>query len=187
MLVAVFLLVVSYLLGGLNGAYCVAKAKAGLDIRETGSGNAGARNAGRVFGRSAFVYTVLIDAGKTVFPLLLAASFYPASDFLLGSMALALLVGHNWPVQLQGRGGKGVVVYLAAALALAPLTLLPVGLVLGIGLLSKLSFTIAGLFALASLPVTLWIVAQPVFAIFFLVMFLLLLLAHKRRNGSEPT
>ncbi|ASK60774.1 hypothetical protein CFK37_00410 [Virgibacillus phasianinus] len=181
MLTFVFI-VVSYLCGCLNGAYYLGTVVANQDIRELGSSNAGARNAGRVFGRSAFIYTVIIDALKTIIPLAIAAYLINVTGVLLGCMALAVLIGHIWPVQLQFRGGKGVVVYLAVALVLAPLTLVVVGLTLLIVLQFKRSFTIAGLIALATIPITLIILSEPIFAGLFLLMLVIVIFVHRKEG-----
>ncbi|WP_262366388.1 glycerol-3-phosphate acyltransferase [Oceanobacillus profundus] len=177
------LIFLSYLFGCVNGAYYVGKLAVNQDIRKLGSTNAGARNAGRVLGRSAFIYTVIIDALKTIIPLLIAGYVFTVSSFLLGCAALAVLVGHIWPVQLQFRGGKGVVVYLAAALVLTPLTLIATGVILLIGLCLKSSFTIAGLAALAIIPITLLIISEYILFGIFLLMLIIVLLLHRK---GEP-
>ncbi|WP_245835700.1 glycerol-3-phosphate acyltransferase [Virgibacillus ndiopensis] len=181
-LLEVIFVCISYLFGCLNGAYYVGKLVSKKDIRELGSSNAGARNAGRIFGRSAFVYTVIIDALKTVVPLTIAFYILDITGLLLGGIALAVLLGHIWPVQLQFRGGKGVVVYLAIALVLAPITLLVVGLTVLVGLKIKRSFTIVGLISLSIIPVTLLIVSRFMLAGIFLVMLSIVILVH--RNGD---
>ncbi|WP_264371372.1 glycerol-3-phosphate acyltransferase [Virgibacillus necropolis] len=166
----------------MNGAYYIGKIASNQDIRELGSSNAGARNAGRVFGRIAFIYTVIIDALKTVIPLLIAVYLFNMAVFLLGCIALAILIGHIWPVQLQFRGGKGVVVYLAVALALAPLTLIVVGLTLLVGLKIKSNFTLIGLIAISTIPVTLTILSKPVLAGIFIIMLLIVILVHRNED-----
>ncbi|WP_156889817.1 glycerol-3-phosphate acyltransferase [Planococcus lenghuensis] len=122
-LLSMTLVIIAYIFGSFNGAYYVGKLKSGSDIRELGSTNAGARNAGRVFGKTAFVYTLLLDAVKTAIPIG-TVLLMNGPDWLLGSTALAVLAGHIWPFQLQWRGGKGIVVYLASALLLVPFALL---------------------------------------------------------------
>lgn len=98
------LFILSYLSGCLNGAYYSGKIASKQDIRELGSSNAGARNAGRVLGRSVFIYTVIIDALKTIIPLAIAFYLFHGNEFLVGIVAVAVLLGHIWPVQLQFRG-----------------------------------------------------------------------------------
>lgn len=135
-----------------------------------------------MFGRSAFIYTVIIDALKTIIPLLIASLLLDSSAVLLGCIALAILIGHIWPVQLQFHGGKGVVVYLAVALALAPITLIVVGLCLLIGLSIKKNFTVVGLLALSTIPVILVILAKLLLAGLFLVMLIIIILVHRKKD-----
>ncbi|WP_404451770.1 glycerol-3-phosphate acyltransferase [Virgibacillus necropolis] len=176
------LVFIAYLFGCLNGAYYVGKKASNQDIRDLGSSNAGARNAGRVFGRSAFIYTVIIDALKTIIPLIIALFLFDVSELLIGCIALAILNGHIWPVQLQFRGGKGVVVYLAVALVLAPLTLIVVGLTLLVGLRIKRSFTIVGLIALSTIPVILIFLSNLMLAGLFLIMLLVVIIVHRKED-----
>ena len=179
------IVIIAYLCGCLNGAFYVGKIASNQDIRDLGSSNAGARNAGRVFGRSAFIYTVMIDALKTLIPLLIAILFFDVTGLLVGCMALAILLGHIWPVQLQFHGGKGVVVYLAVALAIVPLTLVVVGLTLLVGFQIKKSFTKVGLIAISTIPVVLIILSEFMLAGIFLVMLLIVILVHRKEDENE--
>ncbi|MFZ3580084.1 glycerol-3-phosphate acyltransferase [Virgibacillus sp. DJP39] len=178
----IIFLVASYLFGCLNGAYYVGKQLSNQDVRSLGSSNAGARNAGRVFGRSAFIYTVIIDALKTIVPLLTAAFIFDINGVLLYLMGLAVLIGHIWPVQLQFSGGKGVVVYLAVALALVPITLLIVGGTLLIGLRIKRNFIVVGLIALSTIPVVLIVLSKLMLAFLFIIMLLIVILVHRNED-----
>ncbi|MGR9050575.1 glycerol-3-phosphate acyltransferase [Halobacillus faecis] len=108
---------ISYLFAGINGAYVVTKCKMQEDITTLGSGTGGARNAGRMAGKQAFIWTVVIDALKTILPLSLAL-YLSLSPVILAAMIVATVAGHIWSVWLKGRGGKGVVVYLACTLVL---------------------------------------------------------------------
>ncbi|WP_430790644.1 glycerol-3-phosphate acyltransferase [Virgibacillus flavescens] len=175
-----FILFISYLLGCINGAYYLGKVVKKQDIRALGSHNAGARNAGRIFGRSAFIVTVIIDASKTIIPLLLGIYFLHTSVLFSGCIAISILLGHIWPFQLKFRGGKGVVVYLAAALALAPLTLIAVGLTVLVGLKIKNNFTIVGLIGLSTIPLTLIILMKYILTLVFLTLLLIVIIAHRK-------
>lgn len=180
MLLKISVILLGYLCGCVNGAYYVGKIMAKEDIRELGSTNAGARNAGRVFGKSAFIYTVIIDALKTVIPLLVALYFFGENALILGTTAIAILMGHAWPVQLQFRGGKGVVVYLATALILAPVGLIIVGLTVLIGLQIKKNFTIVGLVGLITIPIYLLLTSMFKLSGIFFVMIVIVILLHRK-------
>jgi acyl phosphate:glycerol-3-phosphate acyltransferase len=166
-----------YLAGCINGAYLLAKQWKGKDIRNMGSGNAGARNAGRELGKKGFFYTILIDAGKTVLALAAADAFLGHTGLLI--CAFAVLCGHIWPAPLGFRGGKGVVVYLASVLYLAPASLLFVLAVFlaGWGIVRR--FTIPGLIAMATVPVSGYFFGGGISSAgAFAVMLLIVLAAH---------
>jgi glycerol-3-phosphate acyltransferase PlsY len=112
-------LVASYLLGAIPFGLLVARAAAGKDVREVGSGNIGATNVARAAGRSAALVTLALDAAKGFIPAVLAdsAGFPPWAPAACG---VAAVLGHCFPIWLRFRGGKGVATGLGVALALAP-------------------------------------------------------------------
>ena len=123
-------LLAAYLLGSIPTALWVGRRFFGLaDIREHGSGNAGATNTFRVLGKKAGSFVMAIDVLKgylaTALPhLLVQSSAIPAQHLLyyqLGCGALAVL-GHIYPIWAQFRGGKGVATVLGMMLAIAPAT-----------------------------------------------------------------
>ena len=105
----------AYGLGCLNAAYYLLRWRDGRDIRELGSGNAGARNAGRTLGEGAFALVFVLDAAKGVVPVLAARHWTPDVAALC---AVAAALGHVFPAQLGWRGGKGVATALGALAAL---------------------------------------------------------------------
>ena len=124
-------LLTAYLLGSIPTALWVGRAFFNLpDIREHGSGNAGATNTFRVLGKKAGTFVLLMDAFKGF----AAAYFLP--NFLLSQGVIApeslfyyrlaggvlAVVGHIYPVFAQFRGGKGVATILGMMLAIAPAT-----------------------------------------------------------------
>lgn len=118
----------AYALGCCNTGYYLVRWKTGGDLRETGSGNAGARNTGRVLGRWGFAASLLGDMAKGALAVAGArlGGFNPAGQ---GLVLLAVIAGHNWPVQLGGRGGKGAAVSCGGLLCFDPLV---TGLMLGL-------------------------------------------------------
>lgn len=105
-------LLIGYLFGIIQTAYFYGRWK-GIDIREHGSGNAGTTNALRVLGKKAGAVVFLGDCFKCVFAVLLTKLIFRGSDSqilsLLGIYAAAgCILGHNFPVQLGFRGGKGI-------------------------------------------------------------------------------
>jgi acyl phosphate:glycerol-3-phosphate acyltransferase len=115
----------SYLLGAVPFGFLIARAR-GVDIRSVGSGNIGATNVFRTLGKACGIATLLCDCLKGfipayVFPQLArcsGADCGPSLSVLCGCLAVA---GHNWPVFLRFRGGKGVATTAGALLGIAPL------------------------------------------------------------------
>ncbi|WP_078391183.1 glycerol-3-phosphate 1-O-acyltransferase PlsY [Shouchella patagoniensis] len=96
-----------YLLGSVSFSYLIAKKIKKIDIRSTGSGNAGATNTMRLLGVGPAICVLLLDVLKGVVPVFLAMAL--TSDPLVHILAgLAAILGHNWPIYFGFRGGKGV-------------------------------------------------------------------------------
>ena len=110
--------VAGYLLGSISVAIVACRRLYGADVREYGSGNAGATNVARVFGMKAGVITFVGDLIKSAAALLLGTWF--CGEVGRCAAACACLVGHCWPVFFGFRGGKGVTVSAAVALLLDP-------------------------------------------------------------------
>lgn len=116
---------VAYLIGAIPFAYVIVYAVKRVDIRTVGSGNVGATNAGRLLGFKYFVLVFLLDLAKGLlptlgFPIALAKLTGAALPGLPVFIALATILGHNFPVFLKFRGGKGVATSLGALFALDP-------------------------------------------------------------------
>ncbi|KMY48966.1 glycerol-3-phosphate acyltransferase [Peribacillus loiseleuriae] len=182
----ILLFVLSYAFGCINGAYYLSKWEMGKDIRELGSGNAGAKNAGRHLGKKGFFFTVVIDAIKVFMALLIVNTQIEIGEMVIILCAFGLLIGHIWPIQLQFRGGKGVVVLLAVTLYLVPVAILVTGLVMGIGYLLFRRFTIPGLISMMTIPITTWVTGHSrIYSIGLLCMLILVLLVHIPNSRKE--
>lgn len=106
---AVLFIIISYFIGSLPTGYLAAKFVKGIDIRTIGSGSIGATNVRRLLGQGWAVFVALVDMLKGAFALLLAAHAGTASSpELLALSAFAVVIGHNYPVWLKFKGGKGV-------------------------------------------------------------------------------
>ena len=116
-------LLIAYLLGSIPTAVWIGKAFYGVDVREYGSGNAGATNTFRVLGKKAGIPVLLIDALKGYFAVSLVYIFAeePISEAAFVNYQLALgvsaVIGHIFPVFAGFRGGKGIATLLGLMLA----------------------------------------------------------------------
>jgi glycerol-3-phosphate acyltransferase PlsY len=114
----------AYLLGSIPFGYLLVRLRWGADIRETGSGGTGATNVSRRAGKATGVVTLLLDAAKGATAVALAmkmqGSGLPA-NWVVAAAAMAVIVGHCFPIWLRFRGGKGVATGVGVFLLLAPL------------------------------------------------------------------
>lgn len=111
----------AYLLGNLNGSVCISALVANDDVRKHGSGNAGLTNFFRSFGGWNTLLVILVDMAKTALACLSAGlilkpwGFYQ-EGLMLGAVAVSL--GHDFPVLLGMRGGKGILCGFTVAIVL---------------------------------------------------------------------
>ena len=121
------LLAVAYLLGSLSFSILVVRIVAHKDIREEGSGNAGATNVLRNHGAAAGIAVAILDIAKGAVAVVLMRAVTADPAYAAGA-AFAVVLGHVFPVFFRFRGGKGVATTVGAfaALAWAP-TLVAVG------------------------------------------------------------
>jgi glycerol-3-phosphate acyltransferase PlsY len=119
---AVAIVVAAYLLGSIPFSYLIVRVLGGQDVRKVGSGNVGATNAMRAAGAKAGAIALLLDFSKGVGAVVLARLADAASP-VVGAAAVAVMLGHVFPIFLGFRGGKGVATSAGAFAALAPLAL----------------------------------------------------------------
>ncbi|HEU5248741.1 MAG TPA: glycerol-3-phosphate 1-O-acyltransferase PlsY [Thermoanaerobaculia bacterium] len=117
------LLLVAYLLGSISFAVIVVRAVSGEDIRAQGSGNAGATNVLRAYGKKPALLVALLDVAKGTAAVLLMR-LATADPWWSAAAGLAVVLGHVFPVFYGFRGGKGVATAVGAFAVLAPLALL---------------------------------------------------------------
>lgn len=112
----------SYLIGAIPVGYLMVKIARGTDIRNEGSGVIGATNVLRVLGTKAFAVCMILDAAKGYVPTLAAWYIFGTHDLQVAA-GIAAVLGHDFPVYIGFRGGRGVStsfgVYAALALPLA--------------------------------------------------------------------
>ncbi len=117
-------LVIGYVFGLFQTAYIYGRMH-GIDIREYGSGNAGTTNALRILGKKAGLVVFLGDVAKTVLAVVVVRLLFGQQDAdmlpLLGMYAAAgAILGHNFPVNLGFKGGKGIACMAGLILTLGP-------------------------------------------------------------------
>lgn len=175
----------AYFIGCFTTGYYLVRWRTGQDIRESGSGSAGARNVGRRLGKSAFFLTVLGDFAKGVLAVWLVGRM-SHDDFSAALAVPAVVAGHLWPAQLWFRGGKGVTTSLGALLVFDWRLAVTFALLFGVIFVFARRTLFPAMFAFLCLPAACWFFAQSNFAIGAIAaLSAAILFAHRRNLGEE--
>ena len=116
--------VICYFLGNISTGLLIGKLTAQIDIRQHGSGNAGTTNVMRTLGWVPSLLTMAGDVLKAVLAVVIGRAIAGEIGWIVG--AVAVLLGHNWPVLFGFKGGKGMACSLGIILATEPLFALTV-------------------------------------------------------------
>lgn len=156
----VVVVVVAYLIGSIPFGYLIVRQKVGADIRESGSGGTGATNVSRRAGKGAGIFTLLLDALKGVLAIIVAQIIIGDSgssiDWLTAAAAIAVIVGHIFPVWLRFRGGKGVATGAGVFLMLAPIALFCAAIILVVVVSITKYVSLGSMVAAAIIPLFVW-------------------------------
>ena len=114
------LLPLAYLLGSISWGYMLLRWKMGVDVRDYGSGRTGMSNVLRTGGGKAAVVVLTLDIAKGVLAVVMARVIIgtTTAEVLAGLIALS---GHNWPVFLQFKGGRGILTALGCLVIMTPI------------------------------------------------------------------
>jgi glycerol-3-phosphate acyltransferase PlsY len=182
------LIVFAYLIGSIPSSVWLGKRFYKIDVREFGSGNAGATNTFRVLGKKAGIVVLVCDILKGSLAVLLAnLSFYQISSNQFVNLQLALgisaVVGHVFPVFAGFRGGKGVATILGIVICLTPITSALVLIVFLTVLILTRYVSLSSILAGISYPILLKFILkndnQTLF-IFSIFVSILLVITHKK-------
>lgn len=188
------IILTSYLLGSISTSYLIAKKYAGIDIRTTGSGNAGSTNILRTLGKKAGIATFIGDFSKGSIAVIIGKIIgerYGIDELTAGYLAVAFVVlGHNYPVFLGFKGGKGVATTVGSMITINPISaLICVGVFVLIVATTKY-VSLGSIIAIATSPVLMIYLKN--YQAFFITLFLtaITIVAHKENikrlvNGTE--
>jgi glycerol-3-phosphate acyltransferase PlsY len=148
-------IITGYLLGSIPFAYIVARLRKGVDIRDVGGGNVGALNTWRQIGPVFGLSVLALDIIKGVLAVFIARWLGLTVAWVCAA-GFAAVVGHNWPVFIKFRGGKGAATVLGVLVALTPVELL-IGAAIVIALIGVTRNVRLALFALVLVPLLQWL------------------------------
>lgn len=162
---AILWMVVSYFIGSVPTGYLVARLVKSVDIRMVGSGSIGATNVRRVMGQGWAVFVSIMDMLKGALALLVTATTAGTASWLLSLVGFAVVMGHNYPIWLKFRGGKGVATTYGVVFFLWPYESFAVALLSGAIWYAVMSTTryvsLASMTSLLALPVFFWMLDAP--------------------------
>ncbi len=193
------LVILAYLLGSIPTAVWISKYFYGIDIRDYGSGNAGATNTFRVLGKKAGSFVFAIDMLKGFLAVDLA---YFISRYQMDSMALtnfqvilglAAVIGHIFPIWANFKGGKGIATLFGMILAIQPLVAVCLIIVFMFMLFVTRYVSLSSIVASIAFPVMIFFIFREpelMYRIFALACAILVILTHHKNinrllNGNE--
>jgi glycerol-3-phosphate acyltransferase PlsY len=179
-------LIFGYIFGCFSTGYFVGKINK-VDIRNYGSGNVGTTNALRTLGAKAGALTLVGDVFKAVIPILLVRyllfSHYEFVELLALYTGLGVVLGHNYPVWLKFKGGKGIAATSGVLVAFDPL-IVPIGLPLFVLIVAVTTYVSVGsLFIAVFFPV--WILIRHPGDIHMLIVSLIFMLSAFIKHRSN--
>lgn len=186
------LIVLAYLIGSIPTSVWVSQYFFDFDIRDYGSGNAGATNIYRVLGPKWGTVVMITDMLKGIAAVKLALLLPQYADsetrFLNLQIILGLgaVVGHVFPIWADFRGGKGVATLFGLVLGISPLTALCCSGVFLLVLYVTRFVSLSSIFASIAFPVFILVifnVENPIYRVFAIAVALMVILTHQKNIG----
>ena len=193
--------ILAYLIGSLPSAVWLGQAYHGIDVRDFGSGNAGATNTFRVLGTKAGIFVMALDIFKGLTAVTLATvwmqlGFIPEPQLVLFKLVFGIsaVLGHIFPIYIGFKGGKGVATLLGMVLGINPLVAAICIAVFMIVLLMTKYVSLGSILGTLTFPVMLLITdIEPndlILIVFGFTFFVVVLFTHKKNvqrilNGTE--
>lgn len=182
---AIGFLIICYFIGGIPFGFLLVKLKTGGDVRAEGSGNIGATNVLRTQGRLLGVMTLLLDALKGWAAVALMASQTEHSMAWMSAGAVAVMVGHVYPVLLKFKGGKAVATFIGVFAYLAPVPLLAVLILFVLVVAATRYISLGSVLAAASFPFGVWMIMHPPTPLLLASLIAAVLIVYKHQPNIE--
>jgi glycerol-3-phosphate acyltransferase PlsY len=168
---------IGYLLGSIPFGLLVGRI-CGIDIRQHGSGNIGATNVLRTLGKKWGYLVFALDAAKGLTSVLIAKNVFgldlapPGAHVFSAAQlgvvaALSCIIGHNYPVWLRFKGGKGIATSAGVSLGLMPWAILTSAAVWIVMFYATRYVSLASIIAASLLPVAEWVIGRQFDAVFW--------------------
>jgi glycerol-3-phosphate acyltransferase PlsY len=187
-----YLIILAYLIGSIPSSLIVSRSQFNIDIRDYGSGNAGATNTFRVLGSKWGTLVMIMDMLKGLIAVKLAfllpyyiGNEFERTNFQIG-LGLAAVLGHIFPIWAEFRGGKGVATLFGLIISISPWTaLICVGVFLVVLYLTRF-VSLSSILASMAFPVFILVVFNVdnmAYRIFAIAVALLVVMTHQKNIG----
>lgn len=178
----IIIILLSYLVGCFSSAYVLGKMYKNIDIRNHGSGNAGATNALRVLGTKIGALTFFLDLLKGVAAVLIGIGILGFKGSLLAG--IFVVIGHNFPIFLGFKGGKGVATSLGVLFILNWKTALICLLIGAIVILITRYVSLGSILASISAPIIIVLTTESIDKYLYITTIILALLSILRHRSN---
>ncbi|HRS21060.1 MAG TPA: glycerol-3-phosphate 1-O-acyltransferase PlsY [Clostridia bacterium] len=170
--------IIAYLMGNIATAYLVSRAFGKIDIREHGSGNSGSTNVFRVLGAKPAIIVFLGDVLKGTAAVLIGRYLGGSYGEILAG--IFVVAGHNWPILLGGKGGKGIATTIGLMLPIDPLMVVMILIVGIIVIITTRYVSLASIVGVTIYPIAMIITQKPLeYIIFSLVLSSVAIFKHR--------
>jgi acyl phosphate:glycerol-3-phosphate acyltransferase len=177
--------IAAYLLGSIPFGFLIVRLKTGSDIRASGSGNIGATNVLRTTGRAAGLLTLLLDCAKGYLAVVVASRLTAGNATWVSLSAVAVMLGHAFPVFLRFKGGKAVATALGAFLFLTPSAIAAVTIVFVTAVALTRFISLGSILAGGLFPLAVWLIAHPPFPVIYASVFAGAFIVYRHRANIE--
>jgi glycerol-3-phosphate acyltransferase PlsY len=180
-----FYIILAYFIGAIPSSVWIGKSFYNVDVREHGSGNAGATNTFRIIGKKAGIIVLLLDVFKAWFAtsILSQLAGNQSTEYML-ALGLVAVLGHIFPVYIGFRGGKGIASLLGVIIAIHPLASLYSIIVFVTTLLISRFVSLSSILAACTFPllITLYFTSDNSSLIIFSFMVAVLVIFTHKKN-----
>lgn len=186
------LVILAYLIGSIPTSVWVSKSVFNIDIRNYGSGNAGATNTFRVLGSKWGSFVMLVDVTKGVIAtsLYILIPYYMSHELARTNFMIILglfaVVGHIFPIWAEFKGGKGVATILGMAIAIQPIVAALCLVVFALTLITTRFVSLSSMLAGVAFMVLILFIfneQEPMYRAFAIIVALMVILTHQKNIG----
>ncbi len=196
----IVLIILAYLIGSIPTAVWVSKSMFGIDIRDYGSGNAGATNTFRILGAKWGSFVMLVDVTKGIIAtsLYIFIPFYLSNELARTNFMIALgmvaVLGHVFPIWANFKGGKGVATLLGMTLAIQPIVALICLVLFLISLISTRFVSLSSILAAVAFMILILFIfdeKETLYRLFAMIVAMMVMVTHHKNisrlyKGNEP-